>query len=261
MCAAAGVGAVADERNAESRLALASSRCTTLGELVSCYAAVSMKPNDPELLVAEADVLVRSRRPGEAIGVYRNALRTGAAQEVVNPKIAVAQSERRSFLDICETQTGEIAERACEAAWLPRAADEVTVFKRRGLLLQNDGDIPAALDAFLTAARLVPRDRSVARSVLSLSADMERKDASILMARSAAQMALGHPAEAVASLREALRLSPDLAEAKVRLRTAERSLPTQIASSVAHNPGRPESGASGESTRPYTNEAPATRSN
>jgi tetratricopeptide (TPR) repeat protein len=253
----------AGEAGAEgTRFSLATFRCTNLAELVSCGAALNMKPNDPDLLIAEADVLAQLKRPGEAIGVYRNSLRRGASPEVVNPKIAVTQSQRHSFLVVCETQVGEVAESACESAWLPGAPDEVAVFKRRGLLLQSDDQLSAALDAYMAAARLGPRDRSVARAVVSLSASIDRKDASTLTARGAALMTLGHPAEAAASLREALQLAPDLVEAKARLRIAERSplprsgnsAPTVAASSVT-NPD-----TSGVSIRSYTNDAPVTRS-
>jgi tetratricopeptide (TPR) repeat protein len=245
-----------------SVLSLAIFRCTNFADLVSCYAALNMRPNDPALLIAEADALTQLKRPGEAIGVYRNSLRQGASPDIVNPKIAVAQSQRHSFLVVCETQVGEAAESACESAWLPGAPDEVTVFKRRGLLLQSDDQPSAALDAYMAAARLGPRDRNVARAVVSLSASVDRKDASTLAARGAALMTLGHPAEGAASLREALQLEPDLAEAKARLRIAERSLPPAgnsapaVTASSVTNPD-----ASRASVRSYTNDAPATRSN
>jgi tetratricopeptide (TPR) repeat protein len=256
--------AAAGEAGAEgTRFSLATFRCTNLAELVSCGAALNMKPNDPDLLIAEADVLAQLKRPGEAIGVYRNSLRRGASPEAVNPKIAVTQSQRHSFLVVCETQVGEVAESACESAWLPGAPDEVAVFRRRGLLLQSDDQLSAALDAYMAAARLGPRDRKVARAVVSLSASIDRKDASTLTARGAALMTLGHPAEAAASLREALQLAPDLAEAKARLRIAERSLPPQSGNSAptvtASSVTNPDT--SGVSIRSYTNDAPATRSN
>jgi tetratricopeptide (TPR) repeat protein len=246
-----------------TRFSLATFRCTNLAELVSCGAALNMKPNDPDLLIAEADALAQSKRPGEAIGVYRNSLRQGANPEVVNPKIAVAQLQRHSFLVVCETQVGEVAESACESAWLPGAPDEAAVFKRRGLLLQSDDQLSAALDAYMAAARLGPRDRGVARAIVGLSATIDRKEASTLTARGAALMTLGHPAEAVASLREALRLAPDLAEAKARLRVAERSLPRQSGNSASAVTvsSVTNSDVSRVSNRSFTNEAPATRSN
>ena len=242
------------------RLSRAAGRCIKLAELISCDEALNMKPNDPGLLVAEADALVQMKRPGEAIGVYRNALRSGATEDVVDKKIALAQSQRESFLQMCVTQPGEVAERACESAWLPGAPDEVTVFKRRGLLLQGEGRLSAALDAYMAVARLRPADRGVARTVISLSGVVGRKDALTLSARGIAFMSLGRRAEGITSLREAVRLSPNLAEAKSRLRAAERAAAADAAAGppVSGTPPRPRSDAS---IGPYTNEAEVTRSN
>ena len=248
---------------AQTRLDAAASRCIELSELVSCAAALSMQPNDPRLLVAEGDALVQSRRPGEAIGVYRNAVRSGAAADEVGPKIAVAQGQRLSVLHECETETGAAAERACQSAWLPGAPDEVMVFKRRGLLLQNDNRPDAALDAYLAAARLAPRDRDVARAVVASSGGTDRADAPTLTARGAALLTLGRPAEAIPFLREALRLAPDDAAAKVRLRTAEGALAARRRSSSPTRAKLPAASpeAAGQSDAAFSNEAPVTRSN
>ncbi len=248
---------------AQARLDAARSRCIELSELVSCAAALSMHPNDPRLLVAEGDALVRSRRPGEAIGVYRNAVKSGAAQDEVGPKIAVAQGQRLSVLHECETETGAAAERACQSAWLPGAPDEVMVFKRRGLLLQNDNRPDASLDAYLAAARLAPRDRDVARAVVASSSGTDRADAPTLTARGTALLTLGRPAEAIPVLREALRLAPDYAAAKVRLRTAEGAVAARRRSSSPTGVPLPAASleAAAHSEAAFSNEAPVTRSN
>jgi len=246
---------------AETRLEAAASRCVALSELVSCASALGMKPNDPGLLVAEGDALVQLRRPGEAIGVYRNAIKSGAVQDAVGAKIAVAQGHRRTLLHDCETGTGPDAERACESAWLPGAPDEVIVFKRRGLLLQNDNG-PGALDAYLAAARLAPRDREVARAVVALSGATDRSDAPLMTARGAALMTLGRPADAILSLREALRVAPDYAGAKLRLRLAEDALAShrRRGATVASTPAAAQ-GPAMQDNGAFSNEAPATRSN
>ena len=153
----------------DARLSRAVTRCTRFAELIACGEALSLRPDSPDLLVAEADALVQLKRPGEAIGVYRNALTVGANRDAVNARIATAQSLRASLLQSCMTQEGPFAERACESAWLPGAPDEVTVFKRRGLLLQAQNQPGAALEAYLSAARLGPKDRGVARALISLS--------------------------------------------------------------------------------------------
>lgn len=240
----------------------AARRCVEFAELLSCAAALGAKPNDAGLLVAEGDALVHSGRPGEAIGVYRNAIRSGAAQDEVDAKIAVAQGHRRSLLHECETEAGTAAERACESAWLPAAPDEVRVFKRRGLLLQNDNQPGASLDAYLAAARLAPRDREVARAVVALSGGADRSDAATLTARGAALTTLGRPADAILALREALRLAPDDAAARVRLRIAERALAVQrrSAATVSTLPATSRQAAAQDDDT-FSNEAPATRSN
>jgi tetratricopeptide (TPR) repeat protein len=246
---------------AETRLQAAVSRCVEFSELVSCASALGMKPNDPGLLVAEGDALVQLRRPGEAIGVYRNAIKSGAVQDAVGAKIAVAQGHRRTLLRECETETGPAAERACESAWLPGAPDEVKVFKRRGLLLQNDNG-PGALDAYLAAARLAPRDRDVARAVVALSGATDRSDAPLLAARGAALMTLGRPADAILPLREALRLAPDSGGAKLRLRLAEDALAShrRRGAAVASLPAAAQ-GPAVQDEGAFSNEAPVTRSN
>jgi tetratricopeptide (TPR) repeat protein len=267
---AASTPASRESTAAEARLEAAVSRCTEFSELVSCAAALGIKPNDPRLLVAEGDALVQLRRPGEAIGVYRNAIKSGAVQDSVYPKIAVAQGHRRSLLHECETEGGPAAERACESAWLPGAPDEVMVFKRRGLLLQNDNQPGASLDAYLAAARLAPRDRDVARAVVALCDSTDRSDAPTLTARGAALMTLGRPADAIPSLREALRLAPDYAGAKVRLRIAEGAVAAQrrISATAAPLPATSRESlpatareSAAQDVGAFSNEAPVTRSN
>lgn len=237
-------------------------RCTQLSDLLACQAALSVRRNDPELLVAEADALTQLNRPGEAIGVYRNAFRSGARDSVVAPKIERAQALRRSLLDICQRDDGARAESACQAAWLPAAPDEVNVFKRRGVLLQNDGRLAAALEAYVTAARLAPRDRGVARAILALTGDIDRVDSPTLSARGGALLTLGRTAEAVATLRQALRLAPDSPEAQARLRTAQRTAPSHRSTArEAPDPPAVPADAANRLGNSFSNDAPVTRSN
>ena len=228
-----------------------------------------MNPDDPELLIAKADALVQLNRPGEAIGIYRGALPASANREALNAKIALAESQRQTFLDACETKAGDAARRACESAWLPGAPDEVTVFKRRGLLLQADNQPSPALDAYMAAARLDPDDRSVAQAILSLSDSTGRQDALTLAARGRALIALGRPSEAREPLLQALRLAPDLAEAKNQLRIAKetpaadrigRSTSVKTAQ-MTPLPSVAATNAGEAAGRRYTNIAPANQSN
>ncbi len=252
-----GSGARATDARDESRLALATARCAKSAELVACAEALNMRPNNPALLVAEADALVQWRRPGEAIGVYRNALTVHADRAVVTAKILSAQVLRHALLESCLTQMGQLAEHACEAAWLPGAADEIDVFKRRGVLLQGERQFAAALDAYMAAARLRPRDRAVARAVLSLSGRIDRTDGPTLTARGAAYATLGQRSEAIVALREALRVAPESVAAQDMLRALSQVAPVPRARPAVRAHAEPGDVAV---TAP-TNQSEASRSN
>jgi tetratricopeptide (TPR) repeat protein len=253
-------------------LSRAAFRCAKLADLNSCDDALNVQPNNPDLLVAKADALLQLKRPGEAIGMYRSALPVSANREALDAKIAQAESQRHTFLDTCETKSGEAARQACESAFLPGAPDAVTVFRRRGLLLQADNQSSPALDAYMAAARLDPGDRSVALAIVSLSGSTGRQDALTLAARGRALMALGRASEAIEPLTQALRLAPDLADSKTQLRLAKASgadrsgassiktaalvtQPIAVAASTAAVNARVAAG------RRYSNDAPVTRSN
>jgi tetratricopeptide (TPR) repeat protein len=258
-------------------LSRATFRCAKLADVNSCDDALKMKPNDPDLLIAKADSLVQLKRPGEAIGIYRAALPLLADRGAVDAKIALAESQRRSFLDTCTTKTGDAAMRACESARLPGAPDEVTVFRRRGMLLQADNQLSPALDAYMAAARLDPSDHSVALAIVSLSDSTGRQDALTLEARGHALVTLGRPSEALAPLRQALRLAPDLVEAKADLRLAALSSKSNRAerpaadgnggsvgdksATVGPAPIMAAANAGAPAPRRYSNVAPVSRTN
>jgi hypothetical protein len=116
----------------------------------------------------------------------------------------------------------------------------------------------------------------VALAIVSLSDSTGRQDALTLAARGAALVTLGRSSEAVGPLRQALRLTPDLAAAKTQLRLAERTISAGAAKRAAAKPqnvglpaAKPQSASSllagtsgGEvPAKPYSNEAPETRSN
>ena len=266
-----------DRATKNATLSRATFRCAKLADVNSCDEALNVKPDDPELLVAKADSLVHLNRPGEAIGIYRSALPVSANREELNAKIALAESQRNTFLDTCETKTGEAARRACGSALLPGAPDELTVLRRRGLLLQDDNQPSQALDAYMAAARLDPTDRSVALAIVTLSDSTQRQDALTLAARGRALMALGRPAQALEPLRQALRLAPDLVEAKNQLRIAQetpagdragRAAADRIGRStsiktapLAPLPGVVAANTGDTAGRRYSNDAPANQSN
>src|SRR5271154_1891301 len=62
-----------DRANDDAKLKRDTFRCTTLADVDACGEALRMKPEDPALLVAQGDALVRAKRPAEALGRYRRA--------------------------------------------------------------------------------------------------------------------------------------------------------------------------------------------
>lgn len=266
-----------DRAAKNATLSRATLRCAKLADVNACDDALNMKPNDPELLISKADALVQLKRPGEAIGIYRTALPVSADREAVDAKIALAESQRRTFLDTCETKTGDAALHACGSASLPGAPDEVTVFKRRGMLLQAGNQLSPALDAYMAAARLDPNDHGVALAIVSLSDSTGRQDALTLAARGRALIAMGRPSEAIEPLRQALRLAPDLVEAKAELRLATLSSKPSRAerpaadgkggsagdksAAVGPAPITAAANAGAAAPRRYSNDAPVTRTN
>jgi tetratricopeptide (TPR) repeat protein len=265
-----------DSAAKDAKLSRAVFRCSKLSELASCDEALTLKPNDPAMLSAKADTLVQLKRPAEAIDVYRRIPAASANLAAVTAKIASAEIQRRSFADSCESSVGDAALHACEAALLPGEPDEEAILKRRGFLLQTDNRLAPALDAYIAAARVRPGDHSVALSIISLSDSTGRRDAFTLSARGQAFITLGRPVEAVEALRAAVRLAPDLPEAKILLRTAERSsreqrpqrLAEERAGTVgdrtdAHVVAAPKStiNAGEPAAARYSNDAAATQSN
>jgi tetratricopeptide (TPR) repeat protein len=260
----------------DARLSRANFRCSKLSDLASCDDALTLKPNDATMLLAKADTLVLLKRPAEAIDAYRKIPTALANRPAVSAKIAAAESQRRSFTNSCVSNVGDAALHACEAALLPGEPDEVAILERRGFLLQADNRLAPALDAYIAAARVRAGDHSVALSIISLSDSTGRRDAFTLTARGQAFITLGRPAEAVESLRAALRLAPDLPEARMLLRTAERSSraerPQRLAEESAGVTGnrtavhavgaQKAAGGAGETTAArYSNDAAVTQSN
>jgi tetratricopeptide (TPR) repeat protein len=147
--------------------------------------------------------------------------------------------------------------------------------------LQADNQLSPALDAYMAAARLDPSDHSVALAIVSLSDSTGREDALTLAARGHALMALGRPTEALDPLRQALRLAPDLVEAKAELRLAtlspragraERPAADVNGGSAGDKTAAPPAiiaaanasaaaNAGAAAPRRYSNDAPVTRTN
>jgi len=82
-----------DRANDDAKLKRDTFRCTTLADVDACGEALRMKPEDPALLVAQGDALVRAKRPAEAIGRYRRAAALAPDLPDVASKISAAEAQ------------------------------------------------------------------------------------------------------------------------------------------------------------------------
>ena len=245
-----------------ARLSHSLLRCNKLGDIQACDAALAQKPDDPAIMIAKADALAQAKRPAEAIVTYRAARELAPEDATVEGKITAAESQRRNFLETCESGTGEPALQACQAVLMRGGPDEFPILKRKGILLQSSNQPSPALDAYVAANLIEHGDRSVALAILALSDGTGRKDAVTLAARGSALLTLDRASEAVAVLKQALALSPGLPEAKAQLADAERlaQVEARRKASAAAAPATPVLAAAPPARR-YSNSAPVTRSN
>ena len=134
---------------------------------------------------------------------------------------------------------------------------------RIALLQQSTNQAPQALDTYIAANSLRPGDKGVALAILVLLDSTQRKDAIALAARGSSLVTLGRAREAVAALRQAKSLEPELPDINRDLLAAEALARTEAA---AHK-GQPKvaaiTAASEAMVEPqtYTNVAEASRSN
>jgi Flp pilus assembly protein TadD len=82
-----------DRANDDAKLKRDTFRCTKLSDLDACGEALRMKPDDPALLVAQGDALVREKRPAEAIGHYRRAAAVAPDLPDVASRISAAEAQ------------------------------------------------------------------------------------------------------------------------------------------------------------------------
>jgi tetratricopeptide (TPR) repeat protein len=235
-------------------------RCAQLSDLAACDEALKRRPNDPEILAAQGDALLKAGRPAEAAAAYRraSAIEPGSA---LASRIAAADQQRAKLAAECNSGSGAAAVQVCDAALVRGAPDEFTIQRRKGLLLQRMGESSRALDAYIAADAVKSGDRSVALAIVSLTDDGKRSDAIALAARGSALLTLERGRDALAALRQARALSPGLPDLGRKLAAAERLARTEppaatpTASVAANVPARAAPPA-----RRYSNDAPTTRS-
>lgn len=197
-------------------------RCNKLADMGACDEALKLQPDDARIVIAKADALVQAKRPTEALDVYRHAQQLAPGNSTLDAKLSAAETQSQELLVTCLNGTGQAALQACQSRRIRGAEHEFDILQRTGTLQQAANQPEAALDSFVAASLIQPKDRSVARSIVTLSASTERSDALTLAARGAALLTLDRPMDALTPLKQALALTPDLPEAKAHLERAER---------------------------------------
>jgi cytochrome c-type biogenesis protein CcmH/NrfG len=71
-------------------------RCSAQFDVEACYNAIRRNPNDPALLVALGDALVRAQRLEDAIRNYRRAAVIAPGMSGISAKISAAQEKMAS---------------------------------------------------------------------------------------------------------------------------------------------------------------------
>ncbi len=82
-----------DRASAAARLRQASAQCIDQHELDACDDALRLKPDDPALLIAQGDALLRAKRPADAIERYRLAAVIAPGEHEVAAKLAAAEGQ------------------------------------------------------------------------------------------------------------------------------------------------------------------------
>ena len=237
-------------------------RCAQLADLAACDEVLKGRPDDPQILAAKGDALLKAGRPAEAATAYRRASVIEPANGTLAGRIAAAEQQRAGLATQCNSGSGAAAVQACDSALVRGAPDEFSIQRRKGLLLQGMGESSRALEAYIAADSVKSGDKSVALAIVSLTDDGKRGDAIALAARGSALLALGRGRDASAALRQARALSPGLPDLGRKLAAAERLARTepQPAASPAAVAANVPAAAAPPPARRYSNDAPTTRS-
>lgn len=229
-------------------------RCSKLAEVRACDEALQLKPDDPDIMVSKADALLQSKKPIDALALYRRVRTIAPGHPSLEPKIAAAIAQQEALVSLCKSATDADALQACDVAIVHGDENEFALLKRKAMLLQVANQSAAALDAYIAANRLQQGDRSIALAIVALSDSTARKDAVALTARGSALLTLNRAVDAVGALRQALALTPGAPEVMGQLARAQQLAQQQAARQPAAVL------AEAEPPRRYSNSAPATRS-
>lgn len=239
-------------------------RCTREREVAACDEVLSQQPNNTKILIAKGDALVAAHRPAEASKAYIRASELAPNNTALNGKLQALQSQHQALLKRCTDGDGDAALQACKAVLVKGAPNEFETTVRMALLQQSTNQTSQALDSYIAANSLRHGDKGVALAILSLLQSTQRKDAIALAARGSSLVTLGRAHEALAPLRQAKALEPELPDIDQQIKTAEalartestvhKERPTQLAAVSAEAQTLPE-------PQSFSNVAEATRSN
>ena len=197
-------------------------RCRKLADVEACDEALKLRPNDAEILASRGDALLKAARPAEAELAFRRARELAPGDARIAAQLAGARQERQSLLAQCRNGNDDTAMRACQGALSKGGEDEFEIQSRLASLFQQRNQPGSALASYIAAQTLKPGDRGVALSVVALTDSGMRNDAVALAARGLALISLGRGHDAVAALRQAQVLVPEMPELRARLAQAQK---------------------------------------
>jgi Flp pilus assembly protein TadD len=253
-----------DQAEGSARANRKMERCTHEGEVAACDEVLSQQPNNTKILIAKGDALVKAHRPVEAWKAYIRASELAPNDTALTAKLQALRSQRQALLKRCTDGEGDAALQACKSVLVKGASNEFETTVRIALLQQSTNQASQALDSYIAANSLRHGDKGVALAILALLQSTQRKDAIALAARGSSLVTLGRAHEALATLRQAKALEPELPDIDQQIKTAEalvrtestvhKERPTQLAAISAEAEAVPE-------PQIFSNAAEATRSN
>jgi tetratricopeptide (TPR) repeat protein len=242
-------------------------RCTRFGDLAACDEALTMKPDDATIVAAKGDALVKVNRLNEAMAAFTQAKTLAPGNAEIAAKLDGIDTQRKKLQQRCMEEDGDGALAACQSVLTKDAADEFDISKRIAVLYQSTNQTSKALDAYIAANSLRRGDKSVAPAILALVDSTGRTDAVALAARGSSLLTLGRAQEAIASLKHAQSLAPNLPGLQDQLTAAERLVQQeqrvreQRAAAAKPAPTAAATVAAVAPAKSYSNVAEATHSN
>jgi tetratricopeptide (TPR) repeat protein len=186
-------------------------------------------------------------------------------------KLHALQSQHQALMQRCTEGDGNAALQACQSVLVRGAPNEFDLTLRIALLQQSTNQASQALDSYIAANSLRHGDRGVALAILALLQSTQRRDAVALSARGSSLLTLGRAREAVAVLRQAKSLEPELPDIDQQLKAAEalaaaesvahKERPTQVAANSAAAQANSAAAQAMAEPQAFSNVSEATRSN